>query len=63
MKASDGSKLIKRSIFICEDCYELKGEMCCTPECVFCWHPMSEAAEILDILKIRPVVNDERLRL
>jgi len=48
---------------ICDDCYELKGEMCHRPECVFCRRTMQEVGEYLDVLLIRPLVNGERLRL
>jgi hypothetical protein len=57
------SRMLEKTIQMCKDCYELKGEMCSTPECVFCWHSMAEVAEILNVLLIRPVVDGERLRL
>lgn len=50
-------------INICDDCYNLQGEMCHTPECVFCRRTISEIGEYLDILLIRPVIDGERLRL
>lgn len=50
-------------IRICEDCYNLAGEMCHTPECVFCRRTMDEVGEALDLLLIRPVIDGERLDL
>ena len=55
--------LMHRTITICVDCYELKGDMCHTPECVFCRKTMAEIADMLDALLIRPVVDDKRLIL
>jgi hypothetical protein len=51
------------AIRICNACYELKGEMCHEPECVFCRRTMAEVGEVLDLLLIRPVVDGERLDL
>ena len=51
------------TINICNQCYELEGEMCHEPECVFCRRTMEEVGEALDLLLIRPVVDGERLRL
>lgn len=56
-------KLMKREIQFCNNCYELKGEMCHEPECIFCRKTMQEVAEILDSLLIRPLVDGERLKL
>ena len=50
-------------INICDACYLLDGEMCHTPQCVFCRRTMKEVAEYLDLLYIRPVVDGERLDL
>ena len=55
--------MVERSIRICSDCYELRGEMCHHPECVFIRRTMDEVGEILDLLLIRPIVDGERLRL
>ena len=49
------------TIEICDDCYELRGEACHNPACVFCRQDMETVGEVLDILLIRPVVNGERL--
>jgi hypothetical protein len=51
------------TIRICDDCYDLKGEMCHVPECVFCCRTMSEVGDYLDTLLIRPLVDGERLDL
>lgn len=53
----------KYEINICDECYLLEGEMCHTPECVFCRRTMEEVGEYLDVLCIRPVVDGERLDL
>lgn len=47
-------------IRICDDCIDLKGEMCHTPYCVFCRRTMREVGEYLDLLLIRPIVDGER---
>lgn len=47
-------------ITICDDCINLRGEMCHRPECIFCRRTMREVAEYLDVLLIRPVVDGER---
>jgi len=54
---------IERTIQICTQCYELDGEMCHNPGCVFCRCTMGEVAEMLDALQIRPVIDGERERL
>lgn len=43
----------KYEIFICDDCINLKGEMCNNPECIFCRRTMKEVEELLDIILIR----------
>jgi hypothetical protein len=48
------------TIRICDDCINLKGQMCSTPECVFCWKSMTEVGEVLHALLIRPVIDGER---
>lgn len=59
----DTDKLKRRTIQICNDCYELKGEMCHTAECIFCRCTMKEVGEYLDILLIRPVIDGKREKL
>lgn len=44
---------------LCNDCYELKGEMCHTPECVLCRRHISEIKYILDALLIRPNIGEK----
>jgi hypothetical protein len=51
------------TIHICNDCYELRGEACNNPQCVFIRRTMAEVGEYLDLLLIRPLVDGERLRL
>jgi len=50
-------------IRICDPCYQLAGDVCNTPDCVFCRRTMAEVAQYLDVLLIRPVVDGERLDL
>jgi len=50
-------------IEICDDCYNLKGEMCSNPECRFCRRTMKEVGEYLDVLLIRPISDGKRLKL
>ena len=57
------NNLMKREIQFCNDCYELKGEMCHEAECIFCRRTMDEVAEMLDALLIRPLIPGERLKL
>ena len=52
-----------REIQFCNDCYELKGEMCHEPDCIFCRKTIKEIRYILDALLIRPKIDDEELRL
>lgn len=37
----------KYTVFICDGCVGLKGEMCCTPECAFCWMSTKDIKEAL----------------
>lgn len=46
---------------ICDDCFNLRGEMCHEPGCVFCRRTMAEVGDYLDALLIRPVVDGERI--
>ena len=56
----DDHGIIACAIYVCTDCYNLKGEMCNNPYCVFCRRTMTEVGEYLDVLLIRPVVNGVR---
>lgn len=58
---TDEPKTRRYPITICDDCIHLKGQMCRTPECVFCWRSVPEIAEWLNVLLIRPVIDGERL--
>lgn len=49
------------TIQICDDCLDLKGQMCHCAECAFCRLTMSEVGDLLNTLLIRPVVDGERL--
>lgn len=51
----------KYSIQICDQCFNLVGEMCHNPRCVFCRKTMKEVGELLDILMIRPIIDGERI--
>jgi hypothetical protein len=51
------------TVYICNDCYALNGEMCHEPDCAFCRRTMTEVGEALDMLLIRPVVDGERYDL
>ena len=62
-ETSTENDLRKFEVTICSDCYELKGEMCHNPECVFCRRTMKEVSEYLDILLIRPIVDGEQIDL
>ena len=54
-------KINKFEINICEDCYQLKGEMCHNPECVFIRRTMEEVSAYLDMLLIRPIIDGEQI--
>ena len=45
------------TVHICEDCLNLRGEMCNEPGCRFCRRTMAEVAEYLDALLIRPRID------
>ena len=45
------------TVHICEDCLNLRGEMCNEPGCRFCRRTMAEVAEYLDVLLIRPRID------
>ena len=51
------------TIDICDDCYNLKGETCHNPYCVFYRRTMKEVGEYLDVLLIRPVIDGVRINL
>ena len=45
------------TVHICDDCLNLRGEMCNEPGCRFCRRTMAEVAEYLDVLLIRPRID------
>jgi len=51
------------SFEMCDDCYNLLGDMCHNPECCFCRKTMVEVSRILDDTLVRPVVNGEQIFL
>jgi hypothetical protein len=53
----------KIEINICTDCLNLVGEMCHTPECVFCRRTMKEVEEYLNMLLIRPIIDGVGIEL
>jgi len=48
---------------ICNDCYNLIGEMCHNYYCIFIRRTMKEVKHYLDIIFIRPIVDGESLDL
>lgn len=50
-------KINRFTVDICEDCANLKGEMCHTPGCACCWRSISEVKELLSACLIRPTIN------
>lgn len=49
------------TIIICDKCYQLEGNECHTPECVFFLKTMEEVKELLNILLIRPITKHGQL--
>ena len=45
------------TVHICDDCLNLRGEMCNEPGCRFCRRTMVEVADYLDVLLIRSPVS------
>lgn len=62
-ETKEKNKIKPYTIYICDDCYKLKGEMCDEPECIFCRRTMEEVGEYLDVLLIRPIIDGKRLDL
>ena len=58
---SDQTAVKSFIVRICDDCFNLRGEMCHEPACVFCRRTMAEVGAYLDALLIRPVVDGERI--
>jgi len=50
-------------VFICDACYELEGDMCHTPGCIFIRKTMAEVSDYLDSTSIRPIIDGQRYRL
>lgn len=51
------------TVRVCQDCIDLKGQECHTPECVFCFHGMEEVKWLLDKMLICPIIDGERIVL
>lgn len=51
------------TIRICQPCVDLVGEECHTPECVFCFHSVTEAKWLMDKMLIAPIIDGERFVL
>lgn len=51
-------------VSVCSGCYNMMGEMCTTPGCMFwVWASMEEVGEYLDHMQIRPLIDGRRYRL
>lgn len=50
-------------VLICDACYELEGDMCHTPGCIFIRKTMTEVSDYLDSTSIRPIIDGQRYRL
>ena len=50
-------------INICNDCYNLAGQMCHNYHCIFIRKTMKEVKHYLDVMIIRPIVDGESLDL
>jgi hypothetical protein len=48
MEKEDYKNVKKYEILICDDCMNLKGEMCHNPVCCFCRNTMEEVANSLE---------------
>ena len=48
------------TVRVCQGCIDLEGEMCSTPECVFCFRGTDEAKWLLDKMLICPIIDGER---
>lgn len=51
------------TVLVCQDCIDLKGEMCNNPQCVFCRRTMVEVQRYLDVMLLCPIVDGKRLIL
>lgn len=51
------------TVLVCQDCIDLKGEMCNNAECVFCRRTMAEVRHYLDVMLLCPIVDGKRLIL
>jgi len=47
-------------IQICQDCLNLKGDMCHNPECVFCRRTMVEVNQLLNDILVAPIIDGVR---
>lgn len=61
--SSDGILIHRAEFLVCDPCVKLEGQECHTPECVFCFQPVSVARDVLDKTLNCPVINGERLIL
>lgn len=48
---------------VCDPCVRLQGQECHTPDCVFCFQPVSVAKEVLDKTLVCPIIDGERIVL
>lgn len=47
---------------ICDACYNLEGQECHTPDCIFYLRSMKEVEEALDLMLIRPIVDGKSIK-
>lgn len=55
-------ELKEYTVMICDACYNLEGQECHTPDCIFYLRSMYEAKAALDMMLIRPIVDGESIK-
>lgn len=60
---SDGILIYRAEFLVCDPCVKLEGQECHTPECVFCFQPVSVARAVLNKTLNCPIIDGERLIL
>lgn len=61
--ADDGILIHRAEFLVCDPCVKLQGEECHTPECVFCFQPVSVARDVLNKTLNCPIIDGARLIL
>lgn len=59
----DGIIIYRAEFLVCDPCVKLEGQMCRTPECVFCFQDVRVARAVLNKTLNCPIVDGERLIL